>query len=200
MSSAHKKVIVRRSLGDTLPGYLPLSKFVRTQPAAKPGSGHLDRVVDLLDLSGRILPLPLADIKYICYVRDFNLNDLANPERLTRKTFLARPRTEGLWLRFTFRAANPSPGTSAEPDVFEGLAPLDLSLADDLLEDAGLFLIPPDIRSNTQRIYVPRTSITDLQLIAVITTPSRKKPLPGSSTPSLQEDLFRALPPNARPN
>jgi hypothetical protein len=198
MSSAHKKVIIRRALGDTLPGYLPLSKFVRIQPAAKPGAS--ERVIDLLDLSGRIIPLPLADIKYICYVRDFNLNDPINPERLTRKTFLARPRTEGLWLRLTFRATNTSPGTSTEADLFEGLAPLDLSLADDILEDAGLFLIPPDIRSNTQRIYVPRTSITDLQLIAVITTPSRKKPLSGSSTPSLQEDLFRTLPPNTRPN
>jgi hypothetical protein len=201
MSSAHKKVIVRRSLGDTLPGYLPLSKFVRSQASTKPVDRTPERFIDLLDLSGRVLPIPLADIKYICYVRDFNLNDPINPERLTRKTFLARPRTEGLWLRLTFRpAANVSSGASTEPDLFEGLAPLDISLADDILEDAGLFLIPPDIRSNTQRIYIPRTSITDLQLIAVITTPSRKKPLPGSSTPSLQEDLFRALPPNARPN
>ncbi|MBS1822743.1 MAG: hypothetical protein JST61_12345 [Acidobacteria bacterium] len=201
MSSAHKKVIVRRSLGDTLPGYLPLSKLVRSQPPAKPGGKTPERVVDLLDLSGRVLPLPLEDIKYICYVRDFNLNDAVNPERLTRKTFLARPRTEGLWLRLTF---NPPGGTSANPsaeaDLFEGLAPIDISLADDILDDAGLFLIPPDIRSNTQRIYVPRTSIADLQLIAVITTPSRKKPLPAPAAPSLQEDLFRTLPPNARPN
>ena len=201
MSSAHKKVIVRRSLGDTLPGYLPLSKFVRSQPPAKPGDKPPERVIDLLDLSGRILPLPLEDIKYICYVRDFNLNDAVNPERLTRKTFLARPRTEGLWLRLTFSPpGGSSTGTATEADLFEGLAPLDITLADDMLDDAGLFLIPPDIRSNTQRIYVPRTSIADLQLIAVITTPSRKKPLPTPAAPSLQEDLFRTLPPNARPN
>jgi len=205
MSSAHKKVIVRRFAGDTLPGYLPLSRFVRSQPA-KPGERTptdrvpADRMIDLLDLSGRILPLPLSDIKHICYVRDFNLNDPANPERLTRKTFLARPRTEGLWLRLTFRSANIPPSASDETDLFEGLAPLDLTLADDILDDAGLFLVPPDIRSNTQRIYIPRTSITDLQILAVITTPSRKKPVPGSSVPSLQEDLFRTLPPNARPN
>ena len=191
MSSAHKKVIVRRFLGDTLPGYLPQSGFVRSRASDK------DRVVDLLDLSGRVTSIPLAEIKHICYVRDFNLND-PNPERLTRRTFLARPRTEGLWLRLTFRGQAASP--AAEPEQFEGLAPLDVTLLDDALNDAGLFLIPPDIRSNTQRIYVPRTAISELQLLAVITTPSRKKPLPGAQVPSLQEDLFRTLPPNAKPN
>lgn len=197
MSSAHKKVIVRRFLGDTIPGYLPLSRFVRNRTSGKPE----ERALDLLDLSGRILSIPLPDIKYVCYVRDYNLNDSVNPERLTRRTFLARPRTEGLWLRLTFRSApSSSPSTAAEAEQFEGLAPLDLSLADDLVDDAGLFLIPPDIRSNTQRIYIPRAAISDLQLLAVITTPSRRKPAPGSSAPTLQDDLFRSLPPSSRPN
>jgi hypothetical protein len=184
MSSAHKKVIVRRFTGETLPGYLPLSSFVRNRPH-QPG-------VDLLDLTGRVIPLLLSDIKHVCYVRDFNLNDTANPERLTRRTFLSKPRTEGLWLRMTFRSG----------DVLEGLAPIDITLADDLIHDAGLQLTPPDTRSNTQRIYVPRTSLTDLQLLAVITTPSRRKPLPTASVPSMQEDLFDNLmpPPNGRPN
>src|SRR5258708_28732722 len=140
MSSAHKKVIVRRFTGDILPGYLPLSTFVR------------NKTVDLLDLSGRVISLSLNDIKHICYVRDFNLTDTVNPERLTRRTFLARPRTEGLWLRMTFRGG----------DVFEGLAPTDIALLDDLVNDAGLQLTPPDTRSNTQRVYVPRTYLTDL--------------------------------------
>jgi hypothetical protein len=183
MSSSHKKVIVRRFTGDTLPGYLSLSTFVR------------NKSIDLLDLTGRVISLPLSDIKYICYVRDFNLGDTANPERLTRRTFLARPRTEGLWLRLTFRTS------SSTVDQLEGLAPTDVTLLDDLLSDAGLFLIPPDTRSNTQRLYVPRTSITDLQLIAVITSPSRRKPLPAASDPTLQEDLFNTIiPPNTRPN
>jgi hypothetical protein len=180
MSSAHKKVIVRRFTGETLPGYLPLSGFVR------------NRGIELLDLSGRVIPLLLNDIKHICYVREFNLHDTTNPERLTRRTFLARPRTEGLWLRMTFRGG----------DVFEGLAPTDIALLDDLINDAGLQLTPPDTRSNTQRVYVPRTSLTELQLLAVITTPSRRKPLPAASVPSMQEDLFEKLipPPNTRPN
>jgi hypothetical protein len=179
MSSAHKKVIVRRVTGETLPGYLPLSAFVRT------------RGIDLLDLSGRVIPLLLNDIKHICYVRDFNLHDTTNPERLTRRNFLARPRTEGLWLRMTFRGG----------DVLEGLAPTDVSLLDDLIRDEGLQVTPPDTRSNTQRVYIPRSALAELQLLAVITTPSRRKPLPAASVPSMQEDLFeKLLPPNGRPN
>src|SRR6185503_4098807 len=149
MSSSRKKVLVRRFSGDSLPGYLPSGGFVHAG------------AVELLDLGGRILPLPLADIKHISFVRDFNLTDTVNPERLTRRTFLARPRSEGLWIRLTFRTA------SSPPDQLEGLAPIDASILDDLLNDSGLQLTPPDIRSNTQRIYVPRSSITDLQLIAV---------------------------------
>jgi hypothetical protein len=179
MSSAQKKVIVRRFTGETLPGYLPLSDFVR------------NRSIDLLDLSGRVIPLLLNDVKHVCYVRDFNLNDSFNPERLSRRTFLAKPRTEGLWVRMTFRGG----------DVLEGLAPIDITLTDDLIQDEGLQVTPPDTRSNAQRIFVPRSSLTELQLVAVITSPSRKKPLPAASVPSLQEDLFEDLAPtNIRPN
>jgi hypothetical protein len=183
MSSAHKKVIVRRFTGETLPGYLPLTGFVRNRAPQS--------AIDLLDLTGRVIPLLLNDIKHICYVRDFNLHDAVNPERLTRRTFLAKPRTEGLWLRMTFRTG----------DLLEGLAPIDITLTDDLIHDTGLHLTPPDTRSNTQRIYVPRTSLAELQLLAVITTPSRRKPLPAASVPSMQEDLFdNLIPPNTRPN
>jgi len=184
MSAAHKKVIVRRFTGETLPGYLPLTGFLHNR-APQPA-------IDLLDLSGRVVSLLLHDIKHVCYVRDFNLNDSLNPERLTRRTFLAKPRSEGLWLRMTFRSG----------DLLEGLAPIDITLTDDLVHDAGLHLTPPDTRSNTQRIYVPRTSLAELQLLAVITTPSRRKPVPAASVPSLQEDLFDNLTPapNTRTN
>jgi len=185
MSSSRKKVIVRRFIGDIIPGYLASSGFVRTLTSG--------RALDLLDLTGRVITLPLDDIKYICYVRDFNLNDTTNPERLTRRTFLARPRSEGLWVRLSFRAP--------DSDQFEGLAPIDTAILDDMLNDAGLSLTPPNIRSNPHRIYVPRAAITELLLLAVITTPSRRKPIPAAPVPSLQEDLFNTpLPPNAKPN
>ncbi len=179
MSNSRKKVIVRRFSGDTLPGYLPHADFVR------------NHAIELLDLSGRILPLPLNDIKTICYVRDFNLADTQNPERLTRRAFLARPRSEGLWLRLTFRSG----------DLLEGLAPTDQTLLDALTGDAGLFLTPPDTRSNTQRLYVPRTAIAELQLLAVITAPSRRPAADRPAKENLQDELFHLpLDPDSRPN
>src|ERR1039457_6171010 len=154
MPNSRKKVIVRRFSGDTLPGYLPHVTFVRNSS------------IDLLDLGGRILTLPLSDIKTVSYVRDFNLSDMVNPERLTRRTFLARPRTEGLWLRLTFRSG----------DLLEGLAPTDRSLLDSLVDDAGLFLPPPD-------------------------PPSRRQPIAKPSKENLQEELFHLpLDPTSRPN
>jgi hypothetical protein len=185
MSSSRKKVIVRRLVGDALPGYLPLSGFVR-------GPGQ---TVELLDLTGRIIEVPIGDIKMISYVRDFNLNDKINPERMARRTFLSRPRSEGLWVRMTFRTG----------EQLEGLAATDASLLDGLLEDNGIHIAPPDARSNTQHIFVPRSAIAEIQMLAVITTPSRIKPLPQPTQAelrkSLQEELFeRPTPPNSRPN
>jgi hypothetical protein len=183
MSSSRKKVIVRRFTGDALPGYLPISGIVRDQTT-----------VDLLDLTGRIVPLALSDIKTVSYVREFNLADPVNPERLLRRTFLARPRSEGLWLRLTFRTG----------DLLEGLAATDLTLLDSILEDNGLHLTPPDIRSNTQHIFVPRSAVTELQLIAVITSPSKRKPLERPSAEDLrkelQDELFKNTPTTTRPN
>jgi hypothetical protein len=174
MSSSHKKVIVRRFTGDTLPGYLPLSSIVREQS-----------VVELLDPDGRIVPLALSEIKAVSYVRDFNLGDALSPERLQRRIFLARPRNEGLWVRLTFRSG----------EILEGLAATDLSLFDAMQNDAGLHLIPPDTRTNTQHIFVPRSAISELQLLAVITSPSRRRPLAVTADgEAIQEELFPGPP------
>ncbi len=170
MASSRKKVIVRTIASgrpDQLqPGYLPLTGLLSPVP----------NTVDLLDLEGRIIPLPFASVRSIAFVRDFNLADKIDPERLTRRTFLARPRAEGLWIRLTLVGG----------DLLEGLAALDLTLVDGLLDDRGIYLIPPDIRSNTQRLYVPRHSIAALQVLAVITTPSKTKP----PLPTPQVSLF----------
>jgi len=195
MSNARKKVIVRRFTGDTLPGYLPLSGFVR---GIAP-----EQTIELLDLTGRIMEVPLRAVKMVSFVRDFNLADAVNPERLTRRTFLARPRNEGLWVRVTFRALERGPERAA--DILEGLAATDLSLIDSMLEDAGLHLSPPDNRSNTQRIFVPRSAMAELQLLGVVTSPSRVAKRPPQSAEQvrkeLQESLFQApTPPNTRPN
>ena len=187
MASSRKKVILRRTNGTAEPtivhGYLPPTGFVT-------GSGRT-AVLELLDLEGRVVPIPLREVRMVSFVREFNTGDHTNPERLLRKTFLARPRAEGLQLRLTFH----------DGDVLEGLATNDLSLLDGALEDAGIQFAPPDTRSNTQRIYVPRIAIAELTIVATI-GPARSKPVSAakSTKPSLQEDLFGDLPPNSRPN
>jgi hypothetical protein len=184
MASSRKKVILRRTRGklpgEIIHGYLPPSGFVS-------GTGR-NAVLELLDLEGHVQPIPLREIKMVSYVRDFNLADRTNPERLLRKTFQTRPRTEGIQLHLTFH----------DGDILEGLAANDLSLLDSAMEDAGLQFAPPDTRANTQRIYVPRAAISDLQVLAAI-GPNRHRPAAKPSTPE-QEDLFTQLPPNTRPN
>ena len=160
MSTSRKKVILRTQANALYAGYLPLTGLAGGKSA-----------VELLDLEGRILPVAMSAVRWIAYVRDFNLGDTVDPERLTRRMFLARPRAEGLWLRLMMTGN----------EVLEGLAPIDLSLVDGLLDDRGLYLIPPDIRSNTQRLFVPRSSFVDLQVVAVITTPSKIKAVPETA-------------------
>jgi len=185
MASSRKKVILRRisstSPATIVPGYLPSSGFVT-------GSGRA-AVLELLNLEGHVVSIPLREIRMVSFVRDFNPADRVNPERLLRKTFLARPRAEGLQLRVTFH----------DGDVLEGLASNDITLLDFAADDAGLQMAPPDTRSNTQRIYIPRTSIAELVVVATIGQ-ARPKPAPAKSTPTTQEDLFGDLPSNSRPN
>jgi hypothetical protein len=181
MSNSRKKVIIRRFAGDTLPGYLAPaapSSAMAHRPARPQRSHSL---------------LPLNDIKTVCYVRDFNLSDTQNPERLTRRAFLARPRSEGLWLRLTFRTG----------DLLEGLAPTDRYPA--RRPHRRRRPLPHPARHPLQHPAPlrPRSAITELHLLAVITTPSRRAAAAeGRPTKeNLQDELFHLpLDPDSRPN
>lgn len=152
MPRSRKKVIVRRLTHDWVAGYLPADSFLQ--------QGQ----VELLALDGKTLQLPAAEIKWICYVRDFNSGEVANPERLIRKTFAGRPRSEGLLIRLGL----------TDGDLIEGLAANDGSL----ISGDGLFLTPPDIRSNTQRLWVPTSAIQEMRILTVITARKHKEPPP----------------------
>lgn len=176
MAGTQKKAILRMHDGNWLAGYLPASGFIRR--AVSPDA------LELLDLAARRQVIPLASLKWACFVRDFNSGETTNPERLLRTTFAGRPRLAGLWLRLTLK----------DETVLEGMAGNDLTL----LDSAGLLLTPPDIRSNTQRIFLPRTSITELSVVAVIgastATGGQRKP-PASARQ--QGDLFPLATPKA---
>jgi len=163
MAKSRKKIIARRLTQEWTAGYLPSESFFR------------DGTIELLALDGKIVSIEADTLKWICYVRDFNSGDITNPERLLRKTFAGRPRTEGLLVRLRL----------ADGDLLEGLAANDLSL----ISGEGLFLTPPDARSNTQRLWIPPSSIKEMQIVAVIGNSKRVRPQrPGE--PAQQEQLF----------
>jgi hypothetical protein len=167
MSSSRKKAIFRKFTRDWVAGYLPASGFVR------------EGRVEMLDLDGKVIALDAADVKWICYVRDFNSGELNNPERLVRKTFAGRPRGDGLFVRARLK----------DGDLVEGLAANDVSL----VGSDGVFLTPPDLRSNTQRLFIPRSSIEELEVVAVIGA-AKRKPVEKAEKPKdeRQEELFES--------
>jgi hypothetical protein len=75
--------------------------------------------------------------------------------------------------------------TLGDGDELEGLAANDRSL----VEGAGLLLTPPDTRSNTQRIYVPRQAIQALEVVSLIGAAGRKR-VGGAKAGEEQPELF----------
>lgn len=164
MASNRKPVIVRKFSRDWVAGYAG-ALFGQDAPA-----------LELLDLSGKVVTFSWETVKWVCYVRDFPAGEQANPERLMQKKFAVRPRSSGLWVRMTL----------IDGDELEGLAANDRSL----IEGAGLMVTPPDTRSNTQRIYVPRMAIQSLEVVSLIGTGRTKRP---ADSPALaQPELFPA--------
>jgi hypothetical protein len=164
MSSSRKKAIFRKFSRNWLAGYLPAGDFAHAG------------LVEMLDLDGKVVQLAVDDLKWICYVRDFNSGELNNPERLVRKTFAGRPRGEGLFVRARLK----------DGDLIEGLAGNDISL----VASDGLFLTPPDLRSNTQRLWIPRTALEELEVVAVIGATKKKTAAHEDEEPAAQEKLF----------
>lgn len=159
MASQRKPVIVRKFSRDWVAGY---ASHIPAQTAPE---------LEILDQAGKVLWIRWDAVKWVCYVRDFPAPaDQANPERLMHKRFTVRPRAAGLWLRMTLN----------DGDELEGLAANDKSL----IEGSGLLLTPPDQRSNTQRIYVPRQAIQTLEVVSLIGANKRRP------TADVQPELF----------
>jgi hypothetical protein len=164
MSSSRKKAIIRKYTRDWVAGYISSVGFTR------------QGAVEILDLSGKVLGISIHEVKWVCFVRDFNSGEIDNPEKLARKTFSGRPRGEGLYLRVQLK----------DGDVLEGLGENDITL----LDADGFFLTPPDTRSNTQRVWLPRTSLSELEIVAVVGGTARKKPAATAKPEDRQESLF----------
>jgi hypothetical protein len=169
MAGAQKKVIVRAAEGGLEWGYLPQNGFL------------LDGNVLLMATDGKIKPISINRIQSIAYVRDFNLDDPIDPERIGRRSFPARPRGEGLWIRLSFNTVEP----------LEGLAEFGLGMMDSLLQEHGLFLTPPDPRGNTLRLFIPRAALRTVEVLGFVTSPSKRLAEAGTAKPdSAQAELF----------
>ena len=127
-----------------------------------------DGKLELLNTSGNLVRIELNEIKCVYFVRDFGESESS------RKTFTSRPRMEGLWVRLQFK----------DNDVLEGLMPNDLTQ----IGGEGYLLIPPDTRGNTQRIFVPRISLTSLNVLSVIGGTQRTRR--AAKQPEEQVGLF----------
>jgi hypothetical protein len=129
--------------------------------------GQLDPI-DLLTPDGEHIEVPLAKIRSIYFVRDFS--DDFEPER---KAFLSRPKLDGLWVRLRFN----------DGETLEGVIPNDLL---SLLEN-GLQITPPDLNSSTDRIFVPRSALSELTVLGVVGIARRK---PAAAAAVAQPRLF----------
>jgi len=125
--------------------------------------------LELLNTTGNVIAIELREVKVVYFVREFGESDSPS-----RKTFTTRPRTEGLWVRLRFK----------DGDVLEGMMPNDLLQA----SAEGYLINPPDLRSNTQRMFVPRSALESLTVLAVIgATRRRRRGLPPDT---LQVPMF----------
>jgi hypothetical protein len=125
--------------------------------------------IDLLTPDGEHEEIPLAKVRSIYFVRDFA--DDFEPER---KAFLSRPKLDGLWVRLRY----------SDGETIEGVVPNDLlSILDNCIQ-----ITPPDLNSTTDRIFVPRSALTELTVLGVVGIARRK---PAAAAPAaIQPRLF----------
>lgn len=156
--SSNKKAVVQLLDRTVIKGYL--------NPA---GLGE-SPTTDILTPDGEHRSVEMKSVRTIYFVRE-----LQDAFQLERKTFLSRPKLDGLWVRLRF----------ADEDVIEGLITNDLI---DLL-DSGIQLTPPDLHGNTVRLFIPRTAIDEMKVLGVVGVARRSTPDSRPST-STQTKLF----------
>jgi hypothetical protein len=136
-ASTHKKVVVLLLDRTPVRGYL------------SPATLGREETIDLLTLDGEHRSIPLRETKSVYFVREFK--DPFEPER---KTFLSRPKLDGLWVRLRFR----------DEDVMEGI------VANNLLDllDTGVQLTPPDLHGNVLHMFIPRSALIEMKVLGVV--------------------------------
>jgi hypothetical protein len=136
-ASTHKKVVVLLLDHTAVKGYVNPKLLGQSE------------AVDVLTQDGEHRPVATEEVKAVYFVREFDAD--FEPER---KTFLSRPKLDGLWVRLRF----------TDEDVIEGIVSNDLL---DLL-NSGVQLTPPDLHGNTLRMFVPRSALAEMKVLGVV--------------------------------
>lgn len=134
-----KRVRVERFDRETLTGFITTVAFSGPEG------------LELMSPAGVLSRLPAADVKYLVFISDREENTAA-----LKKSFLSRPRLDGLWVRAEFR----------DGDTLEGVVPNDLLQ----MGEDGVQMIAPD---GFQRVFVPRAAVRSLRVLGVVGSPLR---------------------------
>jgi len=158
-TSTNKKVLVARFDKSALEGFAQL-------PEGLTADG-----LDVLSPTGALNRVPLADVRAVCFIREFEAGESWQKQR----TFLSRPKAPGLWVRLKFR----------DGELLEGV------MTNNLLGDPGGFaIVPPDPTFQNQHIFVPREAVTKVEVLGVIGSPLRRRGKPVSADADKQLEMF----------
>jgi uncharacterized protein DUF6982 len=157
--SSNKKAVVQLLDRTALRGYVNPNGMAEAE------------ALDLLTQDGEHREIKMAHVRTVYFVREFD-----EPFQLERKTFLSRPKLNGLWVRLVYR----------DEEAIEGL------IANDLAEllDVGIQMTPPDLHGNTMRMFVPRTAIEELKVLGVVGVARRGPREQRVLVPAAQTKLF----------
>jgi len=144
-ASTAKKVLVDRYDRSLLRG------FVQPQSYRTPDG------LELMSPDGSLTIVPYLQIKCVSFVRDLDgLSALRS-----RREFLARPKSLGLWIELQFLD-----GDALEAMISNNMLEMELD---------GLLATPPENSSNEQRIFVPRVSLSGVRVLGVVGKPKPRR-------------------------
>ena len=144
-----------------------------TEAIVSPGSYLRPDTVEFLTAGGAVQNTSYSDIKAICFASELGRPDLFTANNL----FERRPKSPGLWARFTLR----------DGDRLDGILP------HNLLEwpQAGYLVTPPKSGASRQRVFLPRASLSATELLGVVgiaaaSLPVRRPRLPADTAGQLK--------------
>jgi len=163
-ASTRKQVVVRKLDTGLVKGFVDPASYLRPEG------------LEVLDREGRLVHIPLEEVKGVFFVREFE----GNPQRPERKVFHSRPRLAGLWVRMTFK----------DNEVLEGLLANNLLAMDPL----GFIVTPPDLYSNNVRMFIPRSALSGIEVLGVVSDgaarrASRRLGVPQSGAADLAKQI-----------